>query len=112
MNFKWYDKLCLSIVGVVHHDDLLYLFYVSFFPYFEADAPEIPTVRRMTSMWANFARTGEPIPVGNDDFLNVTWMPFTRENQAYLEINDNLVIKHNLNSDRMNEWEKLFFIDY
>ncbi|XP_057335700.1 esterase E4-like [Microplitis mediator] len=98
--------------GVVHEDDLLYFFKKDGFPYFETSDPEFPTVRRMTSMWANFARTGEPIPAGNPDFTNVVWTPFTRENQLYLEIGNDLVMKQNLYSDRMNEWDRLFPIEY
>ncbi|XP_043269312.1 uncharacterized protein [Venturia canescens] len=94
--------------GVVHHDDLLYLFCVSFFPYFEENAPEIPTVERMTKIWANFAKTGEPIPRDDDKFANVTWSPFDVENKRYLEIGEELVMKTNLHADRMNEWERLF----
>nr|QCC89018.1 carboxylesterase 3 [Meteorus pulchricornis] len=94
--------------GVVHHDDLLYLFYVSFFPYFDAEAPEIKAVKRSTAMWVNFAKTGEPIPKDRDEFKNITWTPFTKENKAYLEIGNELIMKSGLNEERMNEWDKMF----
>lgn len=45
--------------GVVHHDDLIYLFYISrLFPWFTPSDPEAQTVEKLTKLWANFARTG------------------------------------------------------
>lgn len=45
--------------GVVHHDDLIYLFYISkLFPEFKPSDPESQTVEKLTTLWANFARTG------------------------------------------------------
>ncbi|XP_031783705.1 uncharacterized protein LOC116416971 [Nasonia vitripennis] len=68
--------------GVVHHDDLLYLFYMSFgFPFFNATDPESAVVEKMTTMWANFAKTGEPIPKYNKLFKGVTWPSLQPQNQ-------------------------------
>lgn len=114
--FSWFDEMkkkelngFVSIdTGVVHHDDLLYLFCVSFFPYFDENSPEIPTVERMTKIWANFAKTGEPIPRDDEIFSNVTWTPFDVKNKKYLEIGHELVMKTNLHGDRMDQWERLF----
>lgn len=47
--------------GVVHHDELIYLFYISRgFPYFTKDSPkpEAHMVDKMTTLLANFAETG------------------------------------------------------
>ncbi|XP_012268625.2 esterase E4 [Athalia rosae] len=95
--------------GVVHHDDLLYLFYLkSNFPYFKVDDPEYQTVKRMTTMWTNFAKTGNPIPANNQDFENVTWEPLTPSNKKYLEIGDNLTMKTGLYAKENEEWDRLF----
>ncbi|XP_015127077.1 esterase FE4 [Diachasma alloeum] len=102
---NWADN---TTYGVVHHDDLLYLFNISFFPYFEENSPEIPTVERQTAMWAHFAKTGEPIPKDNKLFANTTWTKFTLNNNAYLGIGDELTMKTGLYAERMNLWEKLF----
>jgi acetylcholinesterase len=46
-------------LGVVHHDDLIYLFYISvIFPYFDETYPEIEMVEKLSLLWANFAKTG------------------------------------------------------
>ncbi|KAH0551917.1 esterase FE4-like [Cotesia glomerata] len=105
----WSEK---KSFGVVHEDDLLYLFRKEEFPAIGGNDSEVLTLRRMTSIWGNFARTGEPIPVNNPDFSDFVWTPFTRDNPAYLEITDTLKIKKNLYIDRMNEWDKLFPIEY
>ncbi|CAB0034145.1 unnamed protein product [Trichogramma brassicae] len=97
--------------GVTHHDDLLYLFRVSFFPEFEKDSPEMRTVERMTAIWANFAKTGEPIPLegsGVELFANVTWEPYRLDDQRYLEIGEELSMQTRLNAERMDIWDKLF----
>ncbi|XP_043476477.1 esterase FE4-like [Leptopilina heterotoma] len=95
--------------GVSHHDDLLYLFYIKQFPFFKENDPELMTVERMTAIWENFAKTGKPIPEGNDLFKNVTWNEFTSENKCYLEISNELTMKDGvINPERMNFWDKLF----
>lgn len=49
----------ILFLGVVHHDDLIYLFYISkLFPEFKPTDPESVTVDKITTLWANFARTG------------------------------------------------------
>ncbi|CAD6245282.1 GSCOCT00013629001.2-RA-CDS [Cotesia congregata] len=95
--------------GVVHHDDLMYLFYMQrYFPYFNETAPEIPTVEHITAMWASFAKTGNPIPKDNPLFKDVTWEPFQPETGQYLEINSTLTMKFNLNAERMEAFERIF----
>ncbi|XP_031616772.1 juvenile hormone esterase-like [Contarinia nasturtii] len=45
--------------GAVRHDELLYLFYVSFqTPLFNTTDPENQMVQKMTGWWTNFARSG------------------------------------------------------
>ncbi|XP_032456548.1 uncharacterized protein LOC100116956 [Nasonia vitripennis] len=94
--------------GVVHHDDLLYLFRVSFFPDFDKDSPDLKTVERMTAIWSNFAKTGEPIPKDDRNFANVSWERYSAKEKKYLEIGSELVLKAGLNAERMELWDKLF----
>ncbi|KAK2575833.1 hypothetical protein KPH14_007208 [Odynerus spinipes] len=95
--------------GVVHHDDLQYLFYMSaIFPFFDENAPEIPMVERYTSMWTNFVRTGEPIPKDQEIFRNVVWERFTKEKDNYLEINLQPTMKQGVFPERMQFWDRLF----
>ncbi|KAK9883514.1 hypothetical protein WA026_001690 [Henosepilachna vigintioctopunctata] len=95
--------------GVVHHDDLLYLFHIpSLFPKFGENDPESPTVEKMTTMWANFAKSGKPIPESSEKLDNAKWEPFNLKTQKYLEIGNKLTVAEKLYEKRYAEWEKLF----
>ncbi|KAK9883520.1 hypothetical protein WA026_001696 [Henosepilachna vigintioctopunctata] len=95
--------------GPVHHDDLIYLFYISvLFPEFKKTDNDFRTVQKLTTMWANFAKTGKPIPrtCGRLDY--VQWEPFNLATQKYMDIGNTLKLKQRLYSERYAVWEKLF----
>ncbi|KAJ8923071.1 hypothetical protein NQ315_001623 [Exocentrus adspersus] len=96
--------------GVVHHDDLIYLFYISkLFPLFKESSPtEVEMVAKLTTLYANFAKTGNPIPAPTDKLDNVKWEPFTLKEQKYMDIGNKLVMHEKLYDKRYAEWEKLF----
>ncbi|KAL6446525.1 hypothetical protein ACFW04_001222 [Cataglyphis niger] len=101
------DEFGGVVVGVVHHDDLQYLFFMkNNFPFFENNAPEIPMVELMTSMWSNFVETGQPVPSTLAN--NVTWDPYLLETDNYLEISEIPKMKTGLYPERMQKWESLF----
>ncbi|XP_049801051.1 esterase E4-like [Schistocerca nitens] len=95
--------------GVVHHDDLIYLFYISvLFPSFTNADPEYPTVKKMTKMWSNFVTNGNPTSERND-LVNVEWQSLTPSRQVYLDIGSQLTMKNGLYyQDRMSLWDRLF----
>ncbi|XP_019761960.1 juvenile hormone esterase [Dendroctonus ponderosae] len=96
--------------GVVHHDDLIYLFYISkLFPPFKENSPkEVEMVNKLTILYANFAKYGTPIPTPNDRLDNVKWEPYNIKTQKYLDIGNKLTIQEKLYEKRYAEWEKLF----
>lgn len=96
--------------GVVHADDLIYLFYVKkLFPLFEQTTPpEVGMVNKLTTLWGNFAKTGNPIPQPNEKLDNVKWEPFNTKTQKYLDLGNKLVLHEKLYDKRYSEWEKLF----
>lgn len=103
---KWNDS---TPYGVVHHDDLQYLFFMQFmFPFLEPDAPEIPMLERYTSMWTNFAATGEPIPKNDPTFDGVVWEEFDPAKDNYLEINLHPKMKNHLHPERMAAMDRIF----
>ncbi|XP_050308629.1 esterase E4-like [Anthonomus grandis grandis] len=99
--------------GVVHHDDLIYLFYISkLFPLFKENSPkEVEMVTKLTILYANFAKFGTPIPTPNDRLDNIKWEPYTPKNQKYLDIGNKLTLQEKLFEKRYAEWEKLFPLD-
>ncbi|XP_012223116.1 esterase FE4 [Linepithema humile] len=93
--------------GVVHHDDLQYLFFMQIkFPFFSNDDPEIPTVELMTNMWSNFAQTGQPVSPALAN--NVTWEPYDLEKDNYLNISAVPRMMTGFFPERMQKWESLF----
>ncbi|KAF5306931.1 hypothetical protein FQA39_LY00161 [Lamprigera yunnana] len=95
--------------GTVHHDDLLYMVTMSpQFPIFNVTDPEYTMVRKLTSILANFAYTGNPIPYQTNHLDNAHWTPFTRVNNKYMDIGEKLQMKENLNEERYSVWNELF----
>lgn len=108
-NFYLPDTSNTVPYGAAHLDDLIYLFQSpnSFSDYKEND-PETDTIDKMIKLWANFARTGKPIPEQSEDLDNVKWEPFTTKTKKYLDIGNKLILNENLYEKRYSEWEKLF----
>uniref|UniRef100_A0A1B6JSG6 Carboxylic ester hydrolase n=1 Tax=Homalodisca liturata TaxID=320908 RepID=A0A1B6JSG6_9HEMI len=71
------------IPGVAHHDDLIYLFYIStLFPEFNATDTDAVMVRTLTSIWTNFATTGVPtVPC-----KTTAWQPLREGEDRYLRL--------------------------
>ncbi|CAG9854610.1 unnamed protein product [Phyllotreta striolata] len=94
--------------GVVHHDDLIYLFYISvLFPRFKECSPkEVEMVTKLTTLYANFAKTGNPTPVSSEILENTTWEPYTPKDKKYLDIGKTLTMKQKLLENRFSFWEK------
>ncbi|RLU22070.1 hypothetical protein DMN91_006450 [Ooceraea biroi] len=86
------DKVAMT--GAAHDDELSYLFYMPKYKVNDPKPPAIGTKDRkvleaLTSMWTNFAKTGNPTPV-LDQNVPTTWLPATADALNYLEINDAL----------------------
>ncbi|XP_067006683.2 juvenile hormone esterase [Anabrus simplex] len=96
--------------GVVHHDDLLYLFYnpTGSFKLFTPQDEEFPTMKKMIKIWSNFMKEGNPTPERTSLLSNVTWEPYTADNLKYLDIGSTLSMKEGLYSERIATWERLF----
>ncbi|KAF4526359.1 hypothetical protein B566_EDAN014097 [Ephemera danica] len=109
----FFNSLFFS-TGTAHGDELGYLF---------ARAPvadklkyptlnDFSTIKKMTSMWTNFARTGLPTP---DASLGVRWTPVTSSsynpdlvNTRYLDIGAQLTMhEEDLNAERSAFWRNL-----
>ncbi|CAH2042179.1 unnamed protein product, partial [Iphiclides podalirius] len=67
----------------------------------DEDAEEIKVLKNMVKMWANFARTGNPTPDGDE----LTWNPATKENKECLVISDELKMHKNLHENVVRFWD-------
>ncbi|PSN30850.1 hypothetical protein C0J52_16131 [Blattella germanica] len=96
-----------SFPAVGHGDDMDYFYYNSGLQY-DFNSMEYTTLKRIVKMWTNFAKTGNPTPVSNPLLQNVTWSPVTALDNFYLEIGNDLIVKRNLENDRMSFWKNIY----
>ncbi|XP_063700565.1 juvenile hormone esterase-like [Culicoides brevitarsis] len=98
--------------GVVHHDDLLYLFVApKIAPMFTETDPEHLIVERMTRIVANFALHGDPNSIFDPFLKEIKWKPnfgTLKHKSKYLEIDVNMTMKENLYGNRYEIWQNLF----
>ncbi|XP_053970492.1 para-nitrobenzyl esterase-like isoform X1 [Hylaeus volcanicus] len=78
--------------GASHVDELSYLFYSPYVKIKNTKPPAAGTkdrimIERLTRMWTNFAKTGNPTPC-HDEFIATTWEPVTQNELKYLNIGD------------------------
>ncbi|XP_026749532.1 bile salt-activated lipase-like [Galleria mellonella] len=102
-----YNKISLNstVEGALHADELGYLFDMPFLT--EENPQDVLVLNRMTTMWANFAKYGDPTPE-TSDLLPVTWTPLTKDNYYYLSIDSELSLKSRPLNDRVAFWD-LFY---
>ncbi|XP_013165164.1 PREDICTED: venom carboxylesterase-6-like [Papilio xuthus] len=63
---------------------------------------------KISQMWTNFAKFGNPTPDEDDPLLNITWDPVTSKDELnYLSISPNFTKGVNPFYDRMTFWDEL-----
>ncbi|KAM7360189.1 juvenile hormone esterase-like [Cochliomyia hominivorax] len=95
--------------GPVHQDELLYLFNSPLLtPLFKKNDPENDTIERLTRLWFEFAKKGNPNNV-SDKYLNAAnWPLYSDETKLYLEIGDNLNVKSDAHyRERYKAWDSI-----
>ncbi|VVD04441.1 unnamed protein product [Leptidea sinapis] len=96
--------------GAVHADEFGYQFEMELFDSNLSEADEL-IVDRMSMMWTNFAKYGVPIPE-TSDLLPVEWLPATRDQINYIEIDTVMKNGTALNHKRKAIWDMLYaFMD-
>ncbi|XP_017881679.1 cholinesterase 1-like [Ceratina calcarata] len=78
----------ITLPGASHGDDLEFLFYPYMAQKFNLAAPEPGTdkyqvMEYFTTMWTNFAKTGNPTPKITD-LIPTKWKPIEKSNTSYL----------------------------
>ncbi|XP_053618023.1 juvenile hormone esterase [Plodia interpunctella] len=97
-------------VGAYHTEELQYLFH-SVSPGKKFTAEQKIMRNRMTTMWSNFVKYGNPTP-NVTDLLPVEWLPITSEgSRVYLNIDLDMSMKDQLYHKRIAFWD-LFWSSY
>ncbi|XP_045763942.1 esterase FE4-like [Maniola jurtina] len=65
---------------------------------------------RITTMWSNFIKFGNPTP-RKSELLPVIWSPVTTDARPYIVIDSNIHLERRINHDRMAFWD-LFYSAY
>lgn len=103
-------------VGVAHHDDLLYLFSLSYrFPMIGvSDGSDSDMVDTMTDIWYNFAKYGDPniSDPTKTKRLDKHWPRASPTERSYLRIDKHLSVQENLFEERFKIWDELYPIEY
>uniref|UniRef100_A0A1Y1NAI3 Carboxylic ester hydrolase n=1 Tax=Photinus pyralis TaxID=7054 RepID=A0A1Y1NAI3_PHOPY len=107
-NLNMFKKIMgVTTAGACHADDVGYIFKTAFTPPIIPNSIEDKSLRRFTTLWTNFAKTGNPNPINKDTLLNVQWMPARPEEFHFIDIGDNLTVGLNPEGDRMAFWKEL-----
>ncbi|KAJ3666300.1 hypothetical protein Zmor_001750 [Zophobas morio] len=89
--------------GVAHSEELGYLWKSKFTP---SDL-DVLTRRRMTTMWTDFAKTGNPTPDKYFTTLEVIWEK-TDTNFTYLDIGSELTLKQFPEKSSLELWDQMY----
>ncbi|XP_064213262.1 alpha-esterase like protein E1 isoform X1 [Tribolium castaneum] len=82
----------IKIPGVVHCDDIGYLFKNVASPRIKPGSKEEVLLKKVVKLWTNFAKFGNPTP---DNSLGVVWKPVTDKEVDYLDIGESLTPARN-----------------
>ncbi|XP_068628030.1 esterase E4-like [Battus philenor] len=111
--FLYRGKRNLSVMknfiidGASHSDELGYLFDMPVYFKGEPTEQDQKMVDRMTTLWTNFAKFGDPTPTISD-LLPVKWIPVTQNRLYYYDISEDLNLKTRAFNGRMAFWD-LFY---
>ncbi|XP_050307750.1 esterase B1-like [Anthonomus grandis grandis] len=94
--------------GVVHADDLLYLFPTFYTPSIIKGSPEDLYIQRFVKLWTNFAKHGEPTPDLEESLSHVKWKPVNHENLEFLDIGHDLKMIENIDGERLKLWDEIY----
>ncbi|XP_026759337.2 cholinesterase 2-like [Galleria mellonella] len=106
----------ISTGNAAHSDEIGYLFDVSLFEQ-EPTSEDQLVIDRITTLWTNFAKYGDPTPELTD-LIPVKWPAITADTRPYLNIDKVISIEHRHFNNRMAFWDlfykfnKNFQIDY
>ncbi|CAK1551638.1 unnamed protein product [Leptosia nina] len=98
-----------DIDGAPHCEELKYLFQF-YDVVIEPTKENQLVINRMTKLWSNFVKYGNPTPV-IDDLIPVKWTTVTSDKRPYMIIDKELKIENRIHNQRMAFWD-LFYATY
>ncbi|XP_063890384.1 carboxylesterase 5A-like [Helicoverpa armigera] len=90
--------------GAYHSDEILYVFKGNIWP-FPINNNDKKVIEKMTKMWSNFAKYGDPTPT-ND--LLAKWEPSTKDQMKFLYIDEDLKMGPIPNQDAYQLWKNIY----
>ncbi|CAG5042627.1 unnamed protein product [Parnassius apollo] len=92
--------------GASHADELFYMFYnfLNKKPYDE-QAKLRELALKITTLWTNFAKTGNPTP---NHCMEVEWLPYTATGKEYLKLEEEMAMAKFADKDRTKFWNELY----
>lgn len=107
------DPVTNKPIGAAHHDDLIYLFSLSYrFPDVGRAGADARLADLMTALWHNFAAHGDPNYGELPELQGVKWPAVLPDKRSYLRVDSELSVRTNLKEDRIRVWEELFPLTY
>lgn len=95
-----------EMYGACHADDLFYLFHNKINAQaYQSDEKLRQIVYKLTKLWTNFAKTGDPTP---DDSLGVKWKRYSSAGKEFLALDEVMRVEHYSDKDRVEFWNKLY----
>lgn len=92
--------------GACHADDLFYLFYNQFNKDFYNEQEKLrDIVFKLTKLWANFAKTGNPTP---DNSLAIKWQPYTPSKKEFIKLNEQFSLGLYSDKESTEFWDRLY----
>ncbi|XP_004930124.1 bile salt-activated lipase [Bombyx mori] len=104
------DRLNITVGGAVHADEIGYLFDLSYDTQIPSAEDQL-MIDRITTLWANFVKYGNPTP-DTSDLLPVQWTPVTKTTRPYLNINTDLDIQKRPFHKRIAFWDMFYKLNY
>ncbi|XP_015604346.1 esterase FE4 [Cephus cinctus] len=86
--------------GTCHGEEIDCIFYNrAFSSKLEPNSKNRVSMNRLTRLWTNFAKTGDPTP-NLDNVITKKWLPVTKQEVNYLEIKEDLITGVNPDQDK------------
>lgn len=100
MKHHYMDKL----KGASHRDQTAYL--LDFFDH-TTSMRDLDTRDRMTTMWTDFVKYGDPTPY-ESLIITEKWLKYTKDEQNYLRIGSDLSSRRDLLEKRFEFWDRVY----